>query len=342
MENPLAERLLTVLRASTDSPSLEYASPPERLPGGFWAELLAVRLASAPDGWPNELVVRVMPDAVLARKETVIQAEVAAAGFPTPAVRLSGGTEAGLGRAFMVMDRAEGAPVLADLAGGRALLDAPRIAARIPATLADAMAQLHRLDPDPVRRRLEAGGDAASVPGLLATLAAGAEKCGRRDLVGACAWLVANVPPGRPDVICHGDLHPFNLLVDGAGRVTVLDWSAALIGPPAYDVAFTSLVLAEPPLAVPAPARPLVRAAGRWLSRRFVAQYCRRSGTAVDVSSMRWHQGVACLRVLVAVALWDCAGEIQARRGHPWLVCEPAFAARLSELTGVSVESRVA
>jgi aminoglycoside phosphotransferase (APT) family kinase protein len=172
------------------------------------------------------------------------------------------------------------------------VLGAPQLLARIPATLAQAMADLHRLDPGPVRARLEAGGDAASVPGMLCALREGAAACDRGDLVRAVDWLAANPPPVAPDVVCHGDLHPFNLLVDTSGRVTVLDWSAALLGPRAYDVAFTSLVLAEPPIAVPRPLRPLERAGGRWLSRRFVTQYRRRSGVPVDASTLRWYQGV--------------------------------------------------
>ena len=85
-------------------------------------------------------------DAALARKETPVQVEAAAAGFPTPAVRLAGGPETALRRAFVVMDRAEGAPLLLGVAGTRALLGAPQLLARIPATLAGAMADLHRLD----------------------------------------------------------------------------------------------------------------------------------------------------------------------------------------------------
>jgi hypothetical protein len=118
--------------------------------------------------------------------------------------------------------------------------------------------------------------------------------------------------------------------------VTVLDWSAALVGPRAYDVAFTSLVLAEPPIAVPRPLRPLVRAGGRWPSHRFVTQYRRRSGVTVDASTLCWYQGVVCARALVEVAFCVAAGEVESRRGHP-LVSGVAFAGRLSRLTGTAV-----
>lgn len=73
--------LLEVLRARTGRPDLSYAGEPARLSGGFWAELVAFSLTDPPPGWPAELVARVMPDATFARKETIVQAGIAAAGF---------------------------------------------------------------------------------------------------------------------------------------------------------------------------------------------------------------------------------------------------------------------
>src|SRR5260221_11825184 len=104
--------LLEVVRTTTVGPALAYASEPVRLTGGFWAELLAFALTDPPPGWPRELVARIMPDAGVARKETIVQAAVSAAGYPTPAVRASSGPDNELGRAFMIMDRARGAPLL--------------------------------------------------------------------------------------------------------------------------------------------------------------------------------------------------------------------------------------
>jgi aminoglycoside phosphotransferase (APT) family kinase protein len=341
MDEELAPRLLRTIRSLTATPTLAYMAPPERLTGGFWAELLAFRLADAPDGLTGDLVARVMPDPVMARKETVIQSAVAEQGFPTPTVRLSGGPDAGLGRAFMVMDRINGAALLAGLDGVGAITELPRLFARIPRVLAATMADLHRLDPASVGARLGDGGDVpTTVPALLERLRALAEMHGRRDLVQAADWLTAHPPPPSREVICHGDLHPFNLLVDESGGVTVLDWSAGLLGPMDYDVAFTSLMLAEPPIAVPGAARPLVRAAGRLLSRRFLRQYQDRSGATIDKRSLHWHQSLVCLRALVEVASWASAGELDAKAGHPWLVCGPAFVSRVGKLTAVRVRAR--
>jgi aminoglycoside phosphotransferase (APT) family kinase protein len=334
-----AAQLLVVLRVLTGSPTLEYARPPERLTGGFAAELLAFSLARPPSGWAGELVARLMPDPIVARKETVVQTTVAAAGFPTPAVRASGGPEAGLGRAFMIMNKAAGRPPLSGLGGIATLSHATSLFRRIPDTLADTMAKLHSLDPEPVRRQLaDAGYVGASVGSMLAAQRASATRYGRADLTDAAAWLIDHPPLGAPDVICHGDLHPFNVLIDG-DQVTLLDWSSALVGPRAHDVAFTSLLLAEPPLIVPGPLRPVVRFVGRRMARRFIRSYERYSGARASSAELQWHRALVCLRALVEVSGWVHEGDVRAHAGHPWLILGPAFAARLTATTGVQVRA---
>jgi aminoglycoside phosphotransferase (APT) family kinase protein len=189
----LPGQLLRVLRTVTGMPALAYARAPEALSGGFWAELLAFSLTDPPEGWPRELVARVMPDPGLARKETIVQSAVAAAGYPTPAVRASGGPDSGLGRAFMVMDRAPGVPLMSGLSGAGAIAGALRVVGQLPEVLASSMAALHALDPQCIHEQL---GQADDVPttlaGLLDALRATAASYGRPDLVDAAsrAWLV--------------------------------------------------------------------------------------------------------------------------------------------------------
>ena len=332
--------LLEVIRDATGTATLAYARKPESLTGGFWAELVAFSLADPPPGWPRELVARLMPDAAVARKETIVQAAVAAAGFPTPAVRASGGPGCGLRRAFMVMDKAPGAPMLSGLGGAAAVIAVPRLASRLPEALAAAMAQLHALDPAPVRDQLsQAGAVAATIPEMLDALADMAARYQRDDLAAAASWLMTH-PPGRsPEVICHGDLHPFNLVANGR-HITVLDWSTALLAPRAYDVAFTTLMLSEPPLQVPGPVQPLARLAGRQLARRFVRRYQARAGVTVSGADIRWYQALVCLRALTEVAGWVSNSDIGDRAGHPWLLSGTALAGRLGTVTGVAVRPR--
>ena len=105
-------------------------------------------------------------------------------------------------------------------------------------------------------------------------------------------------------------------------------------------MAFTSLMLAEPPLPVGRALRPLLRAAGSLLSRRFVRRYRVHSGATIDRSVLAWHQAVVCLRALVEVAGWVDANTVEGRERHPWLVSGQAFTRRLSTLTGVPVKAR--
>src|SRR5262249_22238994 len=233
-------RVLDVVRAATGRPDISYAQPPKALTGGFWAELLAFTLTDAPQGWPRDLVARVMPDPVTARKESVIQAVMADSGFSTPVVRLAGGPDDGLGRAFMVMDRASGGPLLPGLDGAGAVAAALRQARPVPDVLAATMAELHAIDPKTVREQLDGGGVLFSEPGMLDFFCDAARSANRPDLSDAAKFLVDHPLPRAAEVVCHGDLHPFNVLTDD-GRVTVLDWSAALVAPRAYDVAFTTL-----------------------------------------------------------------------------------------------------
>jgi hypothetical protein len=139
----------------------------------------------------------------------------------------------------------------------------PRLARRLHDVLGESMARLHRLDPTPVRARLfdaDVGGLGVAV--LLSGFTEAAGRCDRADLVAAARWLEEHPPAPSPEVICHGDLHPFNLLVDADGEVTVLDWSASLLAPGAYDLAFTGLVFAEPPVAVCSVRWSVLRAGG--------------------------------------------------------------------------------
>lgn len=338
----LSSSLLFVLRRVTGDAGLAYVGRPSALTGGFWAELVTFRLANPPTGWSGPLVARVMPDPAIAAKETVFQSAVADQGYATPRVLASGGPEDGVdGRAFMVMTLAEGRPLLAGLDGIAALTKLPSLARHLPVTLAAVLARLHRLDVAPV----ETGLDAADLVhprlvSMLESLRNTSAQLERQDLVAAATWLDSHLPADEPPVICHGDLHPFNVLVDDGGDPTTLDWSAAMLAPRTYDLGFTSLVLACPPLVVPRALRPLVRLAGRALSRRFVRAYERESGRHVDPETLAWYQGVMCVRALVEVAGWVAGGTIDGRAGHPWVIAGNALAARVTSLTGASVRPR--
>jgi len=81
-----------------------------------------------------------------------------------------------------------------------------------------------------------------------------------------------------------------------------------------------------------------VGSAGCW-PRRFVRGYQRQTGVTVEPGELRWHQAVVCLRALTEVASWMHQGTAGAHAGHPWLISGPAFARRITSLTGAPVRA---
>jgi spectinomycin phosphotransferase len=51
--------------------------------------------------------------------------------------------------------------------------------------------------------------------------------------------VVAGVRPRL--VLCHGDIHPANLLVDDEGRLAVLDWDGLMLAPKERDLIFAAV-----------------------------------------------------------------------------------------------------
>ncbi len=313
------------------------------LTGGFWAETTRLDLTVA--GTPRAVVVRRMPDRGAATKEAAIQRAVAATGFAAPAVFLfdADGTEGSGGRAEVVMSLAQGAPMLSGLSGFAALAKLPSLARRLPALLADAMAALHAVDTTPVAAAL-ARVDLTSAATLGAMLAGFVERTAaadRPDLADAMTRLAAAEPAAGEVVVCHGDLHPFNLLVTDDGTWTLLDWTASLLADPAYDVAFTRLMLRHPPLSMPAPLAPVVSAAGRWLAKRFEIAYAEASGRRLDPVRVDWFDALLSARMLLEVDGWRQTNTVADHPGHPFLTIGPHAAATLTRQTGVPVAWRL-
>ncbi len=330
-------RLVELLRAEPGFERAEPAGAPQPLTGGFWASISLVHLANV-EPPADTLVLRVMPDPALAAKETVIQREITRQGFPAPAVRLCGGAGAGFGGAFMLMDRAPGAPALAGLDGIAALRRLPALARRLPAILGLVSAALHALDPDPLRIALADTGVTApsDAPAFLAALTEAADRIGRADLRAAALWLAGHPPPSSRHVIAHGDLHPFNIVIDGDDW-TLLDWTTALIADPAYDLAFTTLMLRHPPLTAPAPLRPAIAAAGATLAKRFHRAYRQQGGTTPDRQSMAWYESLHALRILIEFDSWQLESARPDRSSHPWSSVSPVAADVLRRTTGANV-----
>ncbi|MEP7023275.1 MAG: phosphotransferase [Actinomycetota bacterium] len=328
--------MLTRLRAVDGFGHAQLSSGAQPITGGFWATLLLVPLTGAP---APEVVLRLMPDGPMAEKETVFQQQAARRGLPVPEIFAAGDGSAGLGQPFLVMARAPGTPPLAGLDGVAALRRLPSAARAMPALLGSIMAELHRLDPQPFLHALHGHSAAIDTPGMLDHLAASAAELERADLTRAAAWLAGHRPAAAGPVVCHGDLHPFNLLVDD-GRWTLLDWTAAVIAEPAYDLAFTTLLLQHPPLAAPGPLQPVIGAAGRYAARRFQASYQASGQTLPSRARLEWHTALHALRILIEVESWRHETVPSQHSGHPWLIIGPSAAEALQQATGTPVSWR--
>ena len=318
--------LLATLREATGDRELAFAEPPVPISGGYYAEILGFRLADPPAGLAGRLVARIVPDAVVGAWESAVQGDVAGQGFPTPAVRLTAPATSPLGRYLIVMDRVDGRPPIGglDLDLVSTVRQVPAVMRRMPEHLAGIAAQLHALAPGPLAARLEGldGGMPTTVQDFVRRKVELATAMDRTDLADAGERLLATQPAFPHPAIAHGDLHPFNLLMTPDGPV-LLDWTVALVGDPAFTLAFTDLMLSHPPVPTSRAGAALLRPIGRSMAKRFLACYRAQVPAAAQVGADRldWHRRVHALRILVELAGWDQAGSRPAT--HPWLVVEP-------------------
>jgi aminoglycoside phosphotransferase (APT) family kinase protein len=328
------EQILEALRGTW--PEVDLAGEPRPLTGGYWAAIFHLRLTGAPDDVPDDVVLRVVPHPEMGAKEAAVQSALAEAGAPTPTVHLTGPAGGPLGDAWAVMDLAPGEPLLAGLDGAAAVRKLPRLLTRLPAQLAHTMAAVHRIDPAPIVERVRAAAPtvALSLDELWPHLRAGAELTGRNDLIDALDSLADHPPPPGETVLCHGDLHPFNLLRDRE-RISVLDWTGALVAPPAYDVGLTWLLLRYPPLAAPPALRPIIGAGATMLARRFLHSY-RRANPGADLTNLDWYTTLHATRILVDLATWQNTGDPRAS-AHPWNLVAPGAATELTRTTGIEL-----
>ena len=124
-------------------------------------------------------------------------------------------------------------------------------------------------------------------------------------------WAGAAAPPGAldrlaavPAVVVHGDLQAKNVLVDGAGAVSIIDWEQATdAGPPGYDLLFLTVSAQPDEAGAPCCTRGRWRRAGTFGARRCSAACAPPASTT------------ATLPAAIEVAVHDWAARERARRG---------------------------
>ena len=318
--------IVEILRVALSAEDIEFEATPTRLEGGRSAELFRFRLLAGPQRLVGEdLVLRLLPGPSACSDECVIQDGVARLGYPAPEVLQWGTADA---RPYMVLKFVE----------GRSLFDAgSRLSAfrRVPAQLADLMIALHRLDAAPVREALTAtstrfGLDARAraLSEIHASFAAAGHRAGG-DL---CTWLDQHQPDRGPQVVCHGDLHALNVIVNG--HTAVLDWELAAIGDPAFDIARTKLLLHAVPMDLPKSARPVIERLGQRAAERFERSYT--AVSRVPRNAIDWYEALHAARVLgLLLASGVGGGSNQVLDG--WAPTQPLLGKIVERRTGVSM-----
>jgi aminoglycoside phosphotransferase (APT) family kinase protein len=299
----IAEDLLARVRLEAGCADAEFAEAPAGLEGGYDTAIFAFRLSGAAPPWDGPLVLRLFRSEHQAqpRIESATQNAVADMGYSCPRVLLSGGDSGVVGgRPYMIMERAAGKPMI------RYITSPGHMTLRASPTLAQAHARLHALDAQAFRERLAAVGltdaDLARMTfeGEFAMIEEEQARLGIAALEPAMAWLRAHRPAPRADVICHGDFHPLNVMMDADGAYSVIDWSLARFAEPEYDIARTIILWRRAPIdrtVVAGPLRLLIGAGRRTFLWRYMRVY-RKLGP-IDGERLRYYEGFAAMRTII-------------------------------------------
>lgn len=199
-------------------------------------------------------------------------------GIRTPAIHAVLPPTEHLDRPIQVMDHAEGVPVL------RELITTPWRARRLVRQLAETLATVHQVPLPP----WAASCDLWSVAGRrLATADIVAETRADAPEVLAVVHSILDDLRDAPDVLCHGDYHPANVLTSAQG-LKVLDWTDAGTGDRHSDVArFTEVLTVAATAGPSAPARVAIRSIQQRMKENFITSYERAAAVTLDRERLR-------------------------------------------------------
>ena len=185
------------------------------------------------------LIVRLLPSpdrAPQAAREATVQGWCADRGYAAPRVLAVLEPDQGLGLPTQIMERAPGTTML-DAVGAK-----PWRALRLVDQLAGLALSLHALPTDGWPEGTVSGASLVDQRlGLPRRVTAELDRPELADALRRAEGLSDDAMSG-PQVVCHGDFHPLNVVVDG-DRASVIDWTDAGLGPREADVARTHLAL---------------------------------------------------------------------------------------------------
>jgi aminoglycoside phosphotransferase (APT) family kinase protein len=197
------------------------------------------------------------------------------------------------GRIGIVYERISGQPLLS------ALLMHPRKTAALARRMARTHLGLHAIHTSEPTNQVEKYGEQI---GYAKDLIGGRYDAIKRKLASLKS----------EEVLCHGDFHPGNILVDEAsGEWKLIDWMNCYSGSRASDVARSFLMIASPyvPDEVPGGLLPAIHRLKRITAKAYIREYSRLSGLGRE-DILDWIDVIAAARLLD-----DIPGEREWLRG---------------------------
>lgn len=263
---------------------VDLVGDPRSVGAGFDSHIHLVQLAGPTLSvrWRAPLVVRILPSAGRvdqAIDEALVQRWAAERGYPVPKVLTVLAPGDLLDLPVQIMERAAGTTML------DALKAAPWRARQLVDQLAALHLRLHAIGPR--------GWPGATAPealpqarlGLARRAAAELDDRALADALERAQVLVTACSTTGQVVVCHGDFHPLNVMVDGA-QACVIDWTDAGLGPREADVSRTALLFHLAALAADSRVeRAVLSTVGPVLARRYLRTY--RRGAHLDADQMR-------------------------------------------------------
>jgi aminoglycoside phosphotransferase (APT) family kinase protein len=293
---------------------LELAEPPEPVFAGCGPEAYRLRMVTDDPVWARPLIARASPDRVLAREAAWID-RVRSAGFPAPEVVADG-------RAGVLVFREPAGTNLAermitDMAAlPRLLADFGRLHAALHALPTAIAPEGHTVAPDlPSLAGSQADGAGARA-GLDTDVDTGV---GDARVDAQVAWLVSHAPPPGEPAVCHGDLNPAHVYLDGDVAVAV-NWTGAGLADPEYDVAATLTGFWTAALYVDsAVQRRLLKMVRDSLAGAYLAAYRDAAAQPLDDLRLHYHRAFHLCRVATGIVRhrvhgptgpWDTAAHV--------------------------------
>lgn len=222
-------------------------------------------------------------------------------------MRWSGSEARFFGTPFHVVERLAGRTFGLDEPGGtRGMGDVHKVGRDVVGRLAD----LHRLDPDPIAPVL---GDPLDLPTDIARWDRFVERAGDPELVVDVpelrTKLCGRIPSAPRIGILHGDYQWSNVLIRDEQVAAILDWELAALGPVLTDLGwlclFSDPLCWTPPIVLPPLPSP----------RELIAEYAGRSGD--DVYDIDWYRAHAAYKFGIIAAL-NLGLHLRGKRHDPF------------------------